>query len=525
MKHLVLACLVVFSLTNCKKKATRWEVELGAPLINDTLDLSSFTEDQTLVANNGFLDLDLTKTILDIGLADLVSIPDTQVVQTFNTNMSINVPPGFNVFNETDEHTIEIPGVELKKIRVFSGKINLKVYNPLPTKVIFNVSLPGVTKEGIVFNQVMSVDAGDQVNPTIGNGDLDLAGYEMDLRGIGGISFNILQASVTASTDPSGSTVNVTPAHEFKVEATLKNIALDYARGYFGHQIFTDTSSLQIPFMNMIESGLIDLNNIQLNLSLSNGMKVPLKTEVLCVENVNSSGSSVNLNAPCIGQDLYLAPATGSWNNLMPSSQQIQINSGNSNIEQLLENLGSTMNLGYKITLNPMGNVNSGWDEIFSTSRIKVDLHAQMPLQMQADQLTLADTFAVTLSQNNEKTHVTGGYFQLDVNNGFPLQSLMKLSFLDESFAVIDEIIGDALVLSSLTGSLNANGLLTKHSSIKFYLSDVLMTQFNQVRHIRVEAVLDTPNAAGTMNQVVSMPVGAFMHVKLKAKLNTQIVY
>ena len=120
---------------------------------------------------------------------------------------------------------------------------------------------------------------------------------------------------------------------------------------------------------------------------------------------------------------------------------------------------------------------------------------------------------------------MTGGYFQLDVNNGFPLQSLMKLSFLDESFAVIDEIIGDALVLSSLTGSLNANGLLTKHSSIKFYLSDVLMTQFNQVRHIRIEAILDTPNAAGTMNQVVSMPVGAFMHVKLKAKLNTQIVY
>jgi len=526
MKKILLIATVYLALTSCKKQATSWDTELGAPLINDTLDLSKLTDNQTLVGNaNGTLDLDLTKTILDLGLADIVSIPDTQVVQIFNPAIALNVPAGFNVFNETEEHTIDIPGVQLKKIRVFSGKIDLKVYNPLPTSVTFNVTLPGVYNNGLLFQQSLTVGAGDNANPTVGSGSLDLSGYEMDLRGINGISFNILQASVVAITDPTGPAVSVTPAQQFKVEATLKDIALDYARGYFGNQVFSDTTGLTVDYLNNIVSGLVDVNNIQLSLSLSNGMKVPVKSELTLIENVNNAGNSVALSAPCIGQELYLAPAVGSWDNLTPSTQQIQINSQNSNVEQVFENLGATMNLGYKITINPNGNVNGGWDEIFSTSRLKVDLHAQMPLQLQADQLTLADTFAVSLTQNTAKTHVTGGYFQLDASNAFPMQCQMKLSFLDANSQVIDETIGDALVLSAVAGSQNASGMYVKNSSVKFYISETLMEQINQVKYIRVEGILDTPNPTGSANQQVSIPMGAFLHVRLKAKIQTQIVY
>jgi len=526
MKKILLIATVYLALTSCKKQATSWDTELGAPLINDTLDLSKLIDNHTLVGNaNGTLDLDLTKTILDLGLADIVSIPDTQVVQIFNPTIALNVPAGFNVFNETEEHTIDIPGVQLKKIRVYSGKIDLKVYNPLPTSVTFNVTLPGVYNNGLLFQQSLTVGAGDNANPTVGTGSLDLSGYEMDLRGINGISFNILQASVVAITDPTGPAVSVTPAQQFKVEATLKDIALDYARGYFGNQVFSDTSGLTVDYLNNIVSGLVDVNNIQLSLSLSNGMKVPVKSELTLIENVNSAGNSVALSAPCIGQDLYLAPAVGSWDNLTPSTQQIQINSQNSNVEQVFENLGATMNLGYKITINPNGNVNGGWDEIFSTSRLKVDLHAQMPLQLQADQLTLADTFAVSLTQNTAKTHVTGGYFQLDASNAFPMQCQMKLSFLDANSQVIEETIGDALVLSAVAGTQNAAGMFIKNSSVKFYVSETLMEQINQVKYIRVEGILDTPNPTGSANQQVSIPMGAFLHVRLKAKIQTQIVY
>lgn len=517
---------ILLLLVNCTKKPTRWEVDLGAPLINDTLDLSRLTSDSVLVANaQGTLDLDFTKTLLDIGLADLISIPDTQVVQTFHSNFAVNVPPGFNVFNQTETHTIELPGVQLKKVRVFSGGIQLTVYNPLPTAVTFDVSLPGVSLNGITFQQTVTVAAGDNVNPTPGNANFDLAGYEMDLRGPNAVDYNVLQASVTAVSDPNGPTVNVTPAQEFKVEATLKDIALDYARGYFGNQLFSDTVLLDLPIMEKVESGLVDIQSVQLGLSFSNGTKVPIRGALTQIANIHSSGSTVALNAPVIGQDLYLAPATGSWNSLNPSTQQVQVNSGNSNIEQVMENLGSKFQAGYAIEINPNGNLNAGWDEIYSTSRIKVVLHAQMPLQLQADQLTLADTFQVSLKQDASKTHVVGGYFQLDAANAFPMQAQFKLSFLNAQKAVIDESVGDALVLSSVAGLPNASGILVKNSSVRFYLSEYLMQHIHELKYLRVEAVLDTPVASGASNQVVAIPVGAFMQVKVKAALKTEIVY
>jgi hypothetical protein len=526
MKHWILVLGMLSLFVACKKKATRWDVELGAPLVNDTLDLNHLVQNQTLVPNgNGTLDLDFTKTILDIGLTDLVALPDTMVVQSFSPSLTLNVPPGFNVFNETNEHPIAIPHVQLKKIRVSGGKIQLKVFNPLPTDVIFDVFLPGVSANGIPFQASFSVAAGSQSNPTAGESELDLSGYEMDLRGINGTSFNTLQSQVLVKTNPLGPPVTVSPSNVFHVEASLKDIAMDYARGYFGQQVFSDIASVQVEALNHVLSGNVDVQNVQLNVSLSNGMKVPIKTKITQVQNTNSQGNTVNLNAPLIGQDTYLGPATGSWDALNPSTQQLTVTSSNSNVDNVLENLGSTLNLGYEVTINPNGNVNGGWDEIFSTSRLKVELHAQMPLQLQADQLTLVDTFALSLSQNNEKSHVTGGYFQVDVQNAFPLQSQLKLSFLSANQNIITEIIGDALILSSLAGTANANGLLVKKSSLQFPLNSLLMDKINDVKFVRVEAILDTPNPTGSLNQSVSIHVGAFIHVKIKAKLDTQIVY
>jgi len=526
MKVIGMVFGLLMVLASCTKKPTSWEVDLGAPLISDTLDLSRLTSDSVLVANGqGNLDLDFTKTLLDVGLADLISIPDTQVVQTFNSNFAINVPPGFNVFNQSETHTIDLPGVQLKKVRVYSGAIQLSVYNPLPTSVTFDVSLPGVSLNGVTFQQTVTVGAGDNINPTPGNANFDLAGYEMDLRGPNFVDFNMLQASVTAVSDPNGPMVSVSPAQEFKVEATLKNIALDYARGYFGNQLFTDTVLLDLPIMEKVESGLVDLQSVQLGLTFSNGTKVPIRGALTHIANINPIGSTVALNAPVIGQDLYLAPATGSWNSLNPSTQQVQVNSGNSNIEQVMENLGSQFQAGYAIEINPNGNLNGGWDEIYSTSRIKVVLHAQMPLQLQADQLTLVDTFQVSLKQSGAKTHVVGGYFQLDAANAFPMQAQLKLSFLNAQKSVIDESVGDALVLSSLAGIPNASGILVKNSTTRFYLSEYLMKNINELKFLRVEAILDTPVASGASNQVVAIPVGAFMQVKVKAALKTEIVY
>lgn len=269
------------------------------------------------------------------------------------------------------------------------------------------MNLPGVTKNGIVFEQTYSVPGGSQANPGTSTAILDVSGYEMDLRGINATHFNVIQSQLTVKTDPLGPSVALSTSNEFKVEASIQNLTLDYALGYFGNQIISDTSLLSVPYLNNIVSGLIDLPALNLQVEIENGMKVPIKGIISLIENTNANNQTVALNASSLGQPILLSPAIGSWNTLQASQNSLSFNSSNSNIEQVLENLGSTLNFGYSIQLNPLGNVNGGWDEIFSTSRIKVKLKAQMPLQLMADGLTLIDTFNVNLKQSSPSVTVS----------------------------------------------------------------------------------------------------------------------
>lgn len=511
---------------SCKKKPTLWNTDLSAPIINDTIDLTHFYTDSTFVNDGtGNLELDFSKTLIDIGLSDIVSIPDTEVVQVFQPSLTMTVPPGLDIFNTVDEHFINIPDVQLKKIRVYKGDIQIKVYNPLNTLVFFDVFLPGVAKDGIPFHESFTVGAGTNTNPNSVTEILKVDGYEMDLKGSQGIAYNTLQSQVIVKTDPAGPSVVVGPSNIFTVEAKLSNISVDYARGYFGQQVLSDTTTIDLPYLNNIVSGAIDLNSISIDVNVYNGMKIPLKSNISYIQNTNNSGNIVNLQSNEIGQDMIINPATGSWNSIQPGTQQFQFNSGNSNIEPFIENLGSQMKVGYSVMLNPMGNINAGWDEIFSTSRVKVSIHAQMPLQLQSDQLTLLDTFTVNLKQDTEKTHITGGSFCLSVSNAFPIQSQAKLSFMDENYMIIEEIIGDALIQSSLQGSINSNGMWVKNSTINFNITPLLITELNRVKYIKIEAILDTPDNSGSANQMVSIPYGAFLHVRLKALLKTQMMY
>lgn len=519
--------LLLLIVTACRKENTSWKNDWVAPIINDTLSLENFYNDSTLIAGtNGSIDLDFSRTILDLGIADIVRIPDTSIVQIFHPSFGITIPPGFDIFNNIEQHALLIPGIQLKKIRAYSGKINIKVYNPLNTTAIYKVNLPGVTKNGIVFEQMYSVPGGSPSNPGTSTADLDISGYEMDLRGINATNYNIIQSQLTVKTDPLGPSVALSTSNEFKVEASIQNLTVDYALGYFGNQIISDTSLLSVPYLNNIVSGLLDLPAVNLQVEIENGMKVPIKGIISLIENTNANAQTIALNASSLGQPILLSPAIGSWNTLQASQNSLSFNASNSNIEQLLENLGSTLTFGYSIQLNPLGNVNGGWDEIFSTSRIKVKLKAQMPLQLMADGLTLIDTFNVDLKQSSPSITVSSGTLILEAVNAFPMQSEVKLSFLTEQGFTLHEVFGTAAILSANYGSIDPIDNLRKKTSIlEFVFPEALIADLELIKKLKVEVKLDTPNPNNNANHAVVIPFGAFIGIKLKTAFQTKIVY
>ena len=520
--------LLTILICSCKKKQTTWNTDWSAPIISDTISLSNLYNDSTLVSSNQTtIDLDLSRTILNLGLSDLVGFPDTTINQSFNLNFSLsNVPAGYTFANTIEEHSFDLNDVQLKKVDVSSGTIKLKVFNSIATKVYFKIILPGITKNGLAFEQIFFVNAGTNAQPGSAEELLDISGYSFDLRGVNGLGYNKLQSQLIITSDPTGPSVAISSNNDFSFSAELSGLKFSYAKGYFGNTLISETAEFLVPYFNSIVAGNLDLPSANLDFEIENGMKFGIKGKIISAENTNSSGNTSQLVSSNLGNDFLISPATGYWNNLQTSSHHLIFSATNSNIESYLENLGSSHQLAYQLQLNPWGNVSGGNDEIFSNSRLKIKIKSQIPLIVGADGLTLRDTFNIDLKQNSNKTHAKSGLISLSATNAFPLACEPILYLLNENGSILYTINATSQIYSSLLGSLNTqSGLFEKSSLLEFVLTEDIVENLDKIKKIVVQAKFDTPNPLTGWNEAQSIPFGAFLAVKLRLKLNAEIVY
>ena len=76
---------------SCKKEATRWQTDWLLPILNDTLSLAQYYNDSTLSINGTQIEINLSRTLLDLSLTDLVKIPDTTITQQYQSNFTVNL--------------------------------------------------------------------------------------------------------------------------------------------------------------------------------------------------------------------------------------------------------------------------------------------------------------------------------------------------------------------------------------------------------------------------------------------------
>jgi hypothetical protein len=322
----------------------------------------------------------------------------------------------------------------------------------------------------------------------------------------------------------------MTNADITKITASFKNLKVDYARGYFGQKIVSDTLETTIDFLTKINGGLIDIGETDLKFIVTNGLKIPSKATISIIQNKNNiTGKNVQLTTTQssfnFGEAFTIDPATGSWSSLVESKKEIEFNSVNSNIENYLENLGSTQKIGYSIQLNPWGNTSGGWNELFPTSKLKVDVVAKMPLSIGLDGLILKNTFDFQMKQDQEKSHIVSGGLTLLATNGFPIAGRLTLELLDENSVVLFTVEGTESIASSLTGSTYSKGIQTANSIVHFYFSKEMISKISQIKKLNVISKFSTPNALSTANESIKIPEGAFLGVKVKSDFKLENRY
>ena len=144
MKNFFFLLSLLFLVLSCKKDKTIWESDWTSPIVNDTISLNKFVNDSTLsITSSGFYELDLHRTLVDINLLSIVSIPDTTVVKTFHCPVNLLVGPNTQIpINPIGNITLDVEDIELKNIILSNGIIDIQLGNPYGTSVNFILKLP-----------------------------------------------------------------------------------------------------------------------------------------------------------------------------------------------------------------------------------------------------------------------------------------------------------------------------------------------------------------------------------------------
>lgn len=519
--------IFVGAISSCKKDSTRWETEWVVPFVTDTLDLYNLHNDSTLdnFSSSTYL-VDLERELLDVSLSDFFFIPDTTISQSFSPTIGIgSVPPGFTFYNEVEAHELSIPDAQLKKIIVSEGEIDLTVYNPIATSAYYTIQMPGVIKDGVILEYTFFINAGSTSDPAVANEQITLDGYTIDLRGediSGSVNisgFNTLQTALSIMSDPNGQAVGISTSDIFEVEAKIQNLSIAYAQGYFGEQVFSDTSFFEIPALQQIVSGSIDLEEVPVNIEISNGTKIPFSANITVLENTNYIPESVSLSSSLIGSQQLISPATGSWSTLAPSNQLISFSNANSNMTNYLENLGHTHKLGFEVRMNPFGNNTGSFNEIFPNSRLKLKLKSEFPLSIQSNGLTISDTIAASFSAQIVDDLVKANEVVLDVSvvNAFPISGGITVEFIDFNGQVIHEISDIGNIQSSLLGVMDTQeNLMKMESSIEVLVGSEVLGDLNLINRIVLKAELNTETGV-----IQSIPSNAYLFFKSFLKVKT----
>jgi hypothetical protein len=521
MKKLLFLLIIGLAFASCKKRGKAiWDTDWQVPLVHDSLTMSNLVADSLLTVVSGNYVLDIDASLFEFRLSDFVTLPDTSVQNTFNMSLNINAAPGTSFVNNVEEHIIDLGDAQLKKIRVKEGGIQLKVFNPIATKTFFTIQLPGVSKNGMMLTQDFIAPAGSISNPGVATGFVDLTGYEIDLTGEFGTSYNRIQSKMVVKSDPDGPSVTVHTYDTIIFQFTMQNVQLDYARGYFGSELVSDTVYAQIDALNNISDGILDVDAMNFDLSIENGLKVNGKFKINSLKNINATGNSVSLTHPNIGTWNTINAATGSNGAITPSNTVLSFNPGNSNFEQYVENHGAKNELSFQLQMNPWGNVSGGWDEIYDAYPLRVKLNGLFPLNVGLKDLIFQDTFALSLINNPNKTHVKSGQIWVNAQNAFPFEGDLELYLLDANYQTIGIISGTSAIESSVFGTV-VNGILQKKSLVYFPVSEQICSDIGSVKYCMIHLKLNTYNGSGPNNQI-AIPANAFFSFKLGANLTIE---
>lgn len=481
----------------------RFEPELEVPLVRARLSLEDIVAKDTSgilqVDGNNFITIKYKQEgLFEFSPNDLLEIPE-QDPQEFP--MIVGQPPIIlNMALGT------IGGAELGNVKFDDGGIELVLE-----------STSGVLSEDVevklVINnaQVGSQDFSHSLTLAAGNAQtVDLVPIDNVIFDFtnGGQNVNYISVGLEI-VNPDSSLLG----SQLKYSIQFKDLALDYATGYFGGREISIPSGnfdFDLSGIEKLASGFKIANpDLKLLIASNIGLPVELAPDL---DGINSANEVTSLGATP-------QRISGATDTAVFDTSAIVFDSQNSNISDFIAALPSTILYSGKATLNPDGPTMSNF--ISKRAAISASVDVELPLEVSIEnsvlqeELTGIDIFSENPDEIEEFTLIFRS------SNGFPFELDLTAAFLDQNTQ--DSVFGFNLGLLK-AAEVDANGNIIQRGKypapreITFTGSDLDLLKSTNA--IRFKAILNTPG--GTPQKFYThfdTEIYIATRVKLKAEL------
>jgi hypothetical protein len=436
-KNLTYLSLLVFLFFSCRKDIKRpyWDADFSTPILKSELGMGNLLPDSLLQTDaDNALNLVYNNTVFRFDMDEMVKMPDTTVINAYGMILtSYTFNPGQYFLNQIQNNSYELNGAQISKIIIKSGGVYFKAISEIQEKTEFTYIIPKATKNAQPFQKIITVPAAPSGGKALYSEFVDLSGYELDLTGPFGNTYNTFEAQILARISPSGQPVTAYYGDSLIMQTTFRDLVPYYAKGYFGQVNFNSgVGESDFSLFNKITNGNINLEKVKLTFSVENGIgaDASFKINSLSAQNTRT-GSTINLNHSIIGSTININRAIDKlWHTpaAVSTFYYNEFNNTNSNFKNMIELMPGKLKYDIDIALNPLGNVSGGNDFIHADHGLNVNLLLEMPLSFSSNQLTLTDTTKVNFSEIKEYDNVQSALLTLIAENGFPFDAEVQLT-------------------------------------------------------------------------------------------------
>lgn len=392
------------------------------------------------------------------GVLEMTVTNATIEVETYTIDLDDYVEANISIFDiEVEEATAVFPAqeivrnsdqVELQGLNdaiideaiIDRGFVRVTAYSTVEEELYLTYEVPSATLNGVPF----VIDVVVPPAPPGGQTSLDVT-YDFDDY-LFTFTDNKFDNTVVGRIDSSGIQRTITKQDSVYINLQIEELTPKCIRGYLGQQnIHVGPATAAINFLDKINASSLDFEMASLAIRIENliGATAELDVQQLTATNTSDATAvSLSPTPPTLAIDRASDTITA-------TSSILSLDETTYNTPSLINILPNEITYEIDMNTNPGGNA-GGIDFAYKDKGFEAYLDLEIPLSLQASQLTLKDTSDFITGTARLPNEVENGELTFVFTNGFPFSGTAAIYFLDQFDDPIDSLVFNPIEEASL---------------------------------------------------------------------------